>query len=26
VWAAIAGLVGAVASGNYAPAEPSRGR
>ena len=25
-WAAIAGLVGAVASGNYAPAEPSRGR
>ena len=26
VWAAIAGLVGAVASGNYAPTEPSRGR
>jgi hypothetical protein len=26
VWAAIAGLVGAVASGNYAPPEPSRGR
>jgi len=26
VWAAIAGLVGAVTSGNYAPAEPSRGR
>jgi hypothetical protein len=26
VWAAIAGLVGAVASGSYAPTEPSRGR
>ena len=26
VWAAIAGLVGAVASGAYAPAVPSRGR
>jgi hypothetical protein len=26
VWAAIAGLVGAVASGSYAPVEPSRGR
>ena len=25
-WAAVAGLVGAVASGNYAPTEPSRGR
>ena len=26
VWAAIAGLIGAVASGSYAPVEPSRGR
>ncbi|HET6682988.1 MAG TPA: M28 family peptidase [Gaiella sp.] len=26
VWAAIAGLVGSVASGSYAPAEPSRSR
>jgi hypothetical protein len=26
VWAAIAGLVGSVASGSYAPGEPSRGR
>jgi len=26
VWAAVAGLVGAVASGNYAPARPSSGR